>query len=297
MAEYIPTDSDLALPAGLIDNSYGVMAEAAVQASGDIGQTLYTPEVSTVPRPDFDSFVGGAQALAEQHQQAALEVRRGRLVVPSNRAEVLQHFDGLRGLAAVLLPAADGTARKLIGPAIVLPGATQLAVLVAEKPAAGLSPTQQALLETEYLKHAAKVAAEHNPNDVPDAGAIGPALVVVSSHRDANPHGDLHGLGPQPGATSFGKNFSHSGRQDFIVSDRSGTSQTRHVRSAVVPVSQAIFMAGKFDQPAPEAQLAGTMALSAGELAVGMTLAASETKGLAMDLRSSIIQVTESAPL
>lgn len=294
MAEYISTDTDLALPAGLIDNSYGIMAEAAAQAGGDIGQTLYVAEASSVPRPDFDSFVSGAQALSEQQQLAALQVQRGRTIVPSERAEVLRYFDGLRGLAAVLIPDDNGIPRKLIGPAIVLQGANEVAVLIAEKPAPSLSPTQQALLETEYLKHAAKVAAEHSPNDVTNAGAIAPALVVASSRRAANPHGDLHGLAPRPGASSFGKNFSRSGRQDFVVSGRSGTSQTRRVRSAVVPVSQAIFMTGKFDQPTPEAQLAGTMALSAGELAVGMTLAASETKGLPMDLRASIIQITES---
>ena len=147
---------------------------------------------------------------------------------------------------------------------------------------------QQELLEAEYAKHKAKVSAEHSDRDVTNAGAIGPSLVVVTSGRGIDPHKDFHNLGStaNPNQT-FATNFNDEGRQDMEINGKK-----RAVRSAIVSAHQAVMRIGAEDQPHPDERLMGTVELSAGEMAVGLALAASYSQGKEIDLETAIHKMT-----
>lgn len=266
--------SEITLTPDQLNDSFSILADAVdgMFSKSEQESGLYKPPEDEVPRPNFTTFVYRLQEQADGIATPIPEQRKGRLVIKPTNTTLLAGFDGLRGIAA----GSYGKTGKISGPAIILPGATHVALLTAEEQygqvtdTPGITDVQHALLETEYIKHMAIVAPEHSEADVTNAGDVAPALVVASSGLNADAHQDLHGLADRSQST-FGTNFSQSSRQDFRVGNT-----TRYVRSAVIPIGKVIMLIGGHDQLPDKVQLFD-IRQSSGELAVGLTLAASQS--------------------
>jgi hypothetical protein len=224
----------------------------------------------SVPRPNFDLFKTFAlDAGCALNGNGELEVRprHSRVLVP-----------GLRGFATFLMKTGNGDV-TLTKPAIVLPQKTpgevpQVAVLLAEKDPDGragvrnILEDQHALLDAEVVKQHSKLTAEHGEGDVPTVREIGTSLMVASSADPSSIHGESHVVAEG----NFGQNFGWQGRQDFVVG-----GNVRSIRPKILPANRIIFTTANHHQLPPEQQLLG-VALTPEELAIGMTLAATETK-------------------
>jgi hypothetical protein len=258
-----------------IEDSVGSLSEAIDTkfSQSDKENGYYQPNKANIPRPNFALFhAQAAQSLETSKQE--LTIKDGKLIIKPEQAAVYQGFAGLRGKAAFAVNSGD---RKEIisGPAILLSDCRRVAVLTAEAPGQNLITTMQhSLLETEYVKDGADVSEHHSASDVTNAGDIGPAMVVVSSLEARSAHQDLHALaiGSRRGVKTFGQNFSTSGRQDFKIGNK-----TRRPRAVILPTSQVIMAVGRPDQLDDGASLLNA-GLSASELAVGMTLAATTSR-------------------
>jgi hypothetical protein len=254
-----------------LDVSAGLIAAAVERLPSEAEGRVFTPDQTEVPRPNFAGFNLHLQAQAEA-SGAPLARHNGRLAVTPQQSTFLEPFEGLRGFGTVATLDSNGRRQFITGPAIVLNGGQDIAMLTAEAPSGVITDMQHSLLEVEYVKHLAQVTPEHSQADVTNAGDIGPSLVVASSTLTSNAHGDLHGLAGNGRQTTFGSNFSHAQRQDIQVGQN-----TRHVRSRVVPLSNAVMAIGEHDQ-LPASQKLFNVALSSGELAVSLTLAAAQSR-------------------
>jgi hypothetical protein len=261
---------ELTLSPNHIEDSYGLLNEAASQSHYNEG--LYIPERSDVPRPDFESFVLG--------MVKPPDYQNGRYTIRPSQSDLVQHFAGLRGFAVIRTQN-----QTIAAPAIVLGDGGRLALLTAEVSADSISTTQHALLEAEYIKDEVNVSGQHSERDVTNAGEIAPSLLVASSGIHSNAHTDMHGLAGDKLQT-FGTNFSGDGRQDISIGH-----DTRFVRSTVIAANRAIFLTGERDQLPQEESLFG-LRLSAGELAVGMTLAASQSRDVDINLMANLARMT-----
>ena len=231
---------------------------------------LELPDQDSVPRPNFELFkIVALDAGCALNGNGELEVRprHSRVLVP-----------GLRGFATFLMKTTSGDV-SLTKPAIVLSSQSvgelpQVAVLIAEKEPEGhggprkIFEDQHALLDAEVVKQHSKLSAEHGEGDVPTVREIGTSLMVASSADPASIHGESHVVAKG----NFGQNFGQLGRQDFIVG-----SNVRAIRPEILPANRIIFTTASHHQLPPDQQLLG-VALTPEELAIGMTLAATETK-------------------
>lgn len=267
MQPYYATMKEIALSQSQVEESFDAL-DSAVQQTFGSNRELFIPDQQHVPYPDFHSLAGNI----ETHTGRAPDWRNGRIALKPRDAYVLGAYEGLRGLAQIVTSDGRGGRKLITGPAIVLRGGQQLAMLIAEQPSPTISKTQHGLLETEYAKHLAAVKRQHSPADASNAGAIAPALVVASSGLGANAHTELHTLASSGGSDTFGSNFSLSSRQDIQVGHN-----IRYVRSAIIPTNNAVLHIGEHDQLDNNGQLFN-IALSASQLAVGMTLAATQSR-------------------
>jgi len=273
--------TEITLSPAQIEDSYYLLDEAADRSYGG-NPDIYMPERPAVPRPDFGAFEVG---IASLEASAVPHYQNGRYIIKPSHSPLVAHFAGMRGFAIVSSQGQTGV-RTITAPAILLEGGDRLAILTAEAPdTAGISSTQHALLDTEYVKNKARISAAHASNDVANAGEIGPSLVVASSGLTSDAHSDMHGLASNRLHT-FGANFSKDQRQDIQVGH-----DIRAVRSATIDISRAIFVVGQQDQLSYDEALFG-LKLSAGEMAVGMTLAASQSRGLRIDVATNLERMT-----
>lgn len=241
-------------------------------APSDIQELVQTPEgkAMEVPRPSFALF----EAQATEHDVP--KNAAGEFVVGPQHSNLL--VPGQRGFAMFAVNTESGR-KTVIGPAIVLPntaegGIPQVAVLTAEAQPDGRSGPrtiydhQHVLLDTEYLKAQTTLTAEHKNHDLPDVTEIGASLMVASSLDTAKIHGDSHVLAEG----QFGPNFANDGRQDMVFGHT-----TRSLRSEIVIATRVVFETAEHFQLPPDYQHLD-LNLSPQELAVGMALAATQTR-------------------
>ena len=260
---------EISLTQSQLEDSFATL-ETAVDLSG-LNTPDYQPDRSQVPRPNFTALQAHLETTASTAGLSPPAVHQQRIALSGRHCGILSEYQGLRGFGLILAQDSNGDARQLIAPAILLPGGKHIALLTAEPAAHTITAMQHSLLETEYIKHLATVRAQHSPQDITNAGDIGPSLVIASSMAGSNPHRELHGLAGS-GKNTFGTNFSQDQRQDIVIGH-----QTRHVRSTVVSLSNARFLTGDLDQlPSDYRHL--DMSLTSGQLAVGLTLAASQSR-------------------
>lgn len=265
--------AEITLSQTQIEDSTYLIDDAAEQAftPSEMADGLYIPDQTTVPRPNFDDFVYRLQAYTDS-TGSTTERQNGRIVIRPHQAPALADYVGIRGFGNIAVADARGQRRILTAPAIVLPDGLQVALLTAESASDSITETQHALLEAEFVKHQAKVSTQHRIADVTNAGDIAPSLVIASSQLGSNAHYDLHSLAGNGRQSTFGTSFSQSNRQDIHVGHN-----TRYVRSTVVPLNNVVMCIGKHDQLPSWAQLFNT-ALTSGELAVSMTMAATQSR-------------------
>jgi hypothetical protein len=265
--------AEITLSQTQIEDSTDLLGGAAEQAftPSEMASGLYVPDQTTVPKPNFADFAYQLQAYTEITGSAP-ERQNGRIAIRPAQAPALANYEGMRGFGNIAVADSSGQRRILTAPAIVLPGGSQAALLTAEPASDTITETQHALLEAEFVKHQARVSAEHQAADVTNAGDIAPSLVIASSLPGSNAHNDLHGLAGNGKQSTFGTSFSKANRQDIQVGH-----SIRYVRSTVVPLNKIVMCIGERDQLPSRAQLFNT-ALSSGELAVSMTLAATQSR-------------------
>ena len=251
----------------------------------DQEEGVYVPDKIRTPRPDFALFEAGYAEYAEVAGKPEPVSANGRLAIGPKDAAVLENFAGLRGLARTQVITESGERVIVTGPAIVLEDGCSVAVLTAERPSAQINEMQHAFLSAEYVKQKANVQAEHRRSDVTNAGEIGPSLMVASSGGSLSAHSDMHELAAQTRLQTFGTNFSDAGRQDIQVGH-----ETRSPRSTVVAVNRVILYAGSVDQLPRDARLLG-VELTDDELAVGMTLAATESRGVRPNVTANLTNI------
>ncbi|HVV67401.1 MAG TPA: hypothetical protein VHB72_05055 [Candidatus Saccharimonadales bacterium] len=283
MKEVVLTQTQLEDSFADLETATDTVFSAADKQSG-----FYEPAQENVPRPAFRLFEAALLVAADRRDLPDPKMENGRYVVAPPLTAVARNFEGLRGLAQIDVQTADG-AKRLTRPAIVLRGGHRVAMLLVEPSAPAITDMQHALLETEYVKDEAEVSEEHSSSDIANAGALAPAMVAVSSSGLGNAHHDVHRLaaGTKEGTSTFGINFSKAGRQDFKVG-----GQTRLVRPGIFALDERVtLLVGGQDQLPSEKQLFG-VALSASELAVGKTLAATKSRtNQTPDLTTNLRQI------
>lgn len=277
--------SEITLTQSQLEDSFAVL-ETATDSAQRQAEVQYVADTSQVPRPDFASFRMQIDNIAAMHRQPPANVRGdGRVTIKHPHGQYVTGHEGIRGFAVTASLDNTGNRQLRTNPAILLPGAKSVAVLTAEPDAATITETQHALLDSEYIKSLANIKQQHSTQDITNAGDIAPSLMVASSAIGSNPHGDMHSL-----AGDFGRNFSTAKRQDITIGHN-----TRHVRSTVLPLSKVAFLAGPGDQLPKEEALLG-IRLSSGQLAVGLTLAASNSRltgNPAARLRSNLTAIVQ----
>lgn len=270
---------EITLSRGQVEDSIGSLNHAADKtfSRSDKDSGLYQPDKAKVPRPNFSLFEANAEANGIHRKSGYYEVD------PAN-ASVFIGFEGLKGIARVAVITKSRSVETMTGPAIVTGGGRNIVVLTAEQQAGRITPTQHALLESEYVKQLSEASPYHKTKDITNAGETAPALVVATSADYVGVHGVVHDLAKG----NFGTNFSKYGRQDIRVGH-----EVRHVRSTVVPADNAILYMSRQDQlPADERLF--DIELSASEMAVGIALAATRTRlGRMPNLEANLSSMVE----
>jgi len=259
MSEITPSQLNASL-----DRSFGSL-NTALELVG-VGSELHETDQSQVPHLDFQAFEYSLNTRLANAGAPLAEVKGGRMALKSPHSLHLEGYEGLRGFAAAQVRNSQGETQRLVGPAILLQGAGQVAMLTVERPSNEISQLQHTLLEVEYAKNSATVLATHTAADS-DITNLAPALMIASTKLGNNPHSEMHGMATTNRA--FGANFSTDGRQDIATSQG-----TRRVRSAVLPVKNIAFFVSERDQVAYGETPMG-IDISSGRLAVGLTIAAS----------------------
>lgn len=277
--------AEIMLSKGQIENAVGTLETAVDTALSPVDkETVYKVATERLPRPSFDTFA--ARALAGN---VAGTYGKGFKLMPS-QAQLLAGFNNLRIIASVQ----TRDKRSVYLPGVVLPtvnGNVMLGCLSRDAMTDGhalnrpLSSMQQPLLDNLYQMQAADPS--HGGNAPVNAGEISHASLIASSTQPYGIHSKVHELAD---SRTFATSFSNQGGQDIRQGDK-----VRDVRNKVFAARQAanVYVFPEHQLSADE--LPFGLKLTAGELAVGMVLAASGSRGERPPLVENVTAIAEQA--
>jgi len=259
--------SEIILNANHIEDAAGTLAEAATSAfSANDREVFYRPDHSDLPRPSYGVFEALATAQGLPAALAKCENLRVMAGVQTRDRKTVY-------LPGVVLRPKDGR--------ISLACLTTDSVTSENALSRPFSAMQQTLLDNMYIMQ--KSDPSHNGTSM-NAAEIGHGALIAASPTPVGIHGAVHTLA---GGGTFAQTFSNEGYMDI-----GRGHDTRQVRPVILGLRQLADLRVYSEHQLTEPNMLG-ISLKAGELAIGVILAAAETRNVRTPLIQNLTAIAE----